>query len=301
MIKKTVIVLLSTYNGEKYLSELIDSILSQTYPYIHLIVRDDGSKDSTCEIIQSYCKENKNITFIKGDNLGPAKGFMELVRLAPDADFYAFADQDDIWLPYKIEKGIDMLVTQNANLYHSNFQMVDKDLNLLPTTTKPNVFTIGQASILYPCTGCTMIFSKKLRDIVNSYKPSYMVMHDAWIFKLAMAVSQPIVFDKNSYIYYRQHEDNVLGGIQFNTLKRIKLWLIKCFYPDRSRSMEMKELINGFASIMDSKTFFIVSSLANYLTYPILKRIRLAFDKNFVTEVPIKNILFKISIIVKSF
>ena len=103
-------IFLSTYNGSRYLKKQLDSIANQTYiDLIHLYIRDDGSSDSTLDIISKYsCK--MNITVILGDNVGPAKSFWELFTNKDImADYYAFCDQDDIWDKDKVEKGVKAL------------------------------------------------------------------------------------------------------------------------------------------------------------------------------------------------
>ena len=92
---------MSTYNGEEFVAEQMDSILNQTYKNIEIIVRDDGSKDSTTKIIKEYQKKYKNIKLYEGENLGFIKSFFELLKLV-EADYYAYADQDDIWIENKI-------------------------------------------------------------------------------------------------------------------------------------------------------------------------------------------------------
>ena len=90
-----ILILMSTYNGEKYLREQIESIRNQTIKEdIEILVRDDGSKDGTLEILEEYA-EIGTLQFIRGKNIGSAQSFHELLRIAPKYDYYAFADQDD--------------------------------------------------------------------------------------------------------------------------------------------------------------------------------------------------------------
>ena len=133
-----VMVLMSTYNGEKYLREQIDSILGQTGVSVKLLIRDDGSKDNTVEIVKQYCKENDDIKLVEGKNVGFAESFMELVyraNLYSDISYFAFSDQDDVWLNDKLISAIHMLEgihEKNApNLYFSTARAVDKDLKFL--------------------------------------------------------------------------------------------------------------------------------------------------------------------------
>jgi rhamnosyltransferase len=127
MMSKKVCVLLSTYNGEAYLREQIDSILAQIDVSVELIIRDDGSKDSTVKIINEYKNQYVNVLILDSyKNLGPANSFMELLYASGDADYYAFAEQDDIWLPEKLSKAIGIIEHKNIDgssspvLYASN-------------------------------------------------------------------------------------------------------------------------------------------------------------------------------------
>lgn len=95
---KTVSVLLSTYNGEKYLREQLDSLLVQQGVDLRIIARDDGSKDTTVEILKEYAGKDTRVSFFEGKNVGPAQSFFDLIMKSPDSDYYAFCDQDDVWI-----------------------------------------------------------------------------------------------------------------------------------------------------------------------------------------------------------
>ena len=99
---------MSTYNGEKYVREQLDSILNQTYKNIEIVVRDDGSKDNTVKIIKEYQEKYKNIKLVTGKNLGFIKSFFELLKIT-ESDYYSYADQDDIWMENKIELAVELL------------------------------------------------------------------------------------------------------------------------------------------------------------------------------------------------
>ena len=109
-------VLISTYNGEKYIREQIESILAQSYPDIRIYVRDDGSKDDTAKILWEY-SEKKLIRFVRGRNVGYGRSFGRLLRIAKEGDFWAFCDQDDIWLPDKVKWAVEWLEQQPADVF----------------------------------------------------------------------------------------------------------------------------------------------------------------------------------------
>ena len=124
-------VMLSSYNGEKYIKEQIDSILAQKIDgEMILLVRDDGSTDETKQILNEYRSKYNNISWYTGDNLKAAKSFWDLVNSAPDADYYAFCDQDDVWYPDKLVRAINALEKEAIPaLYASNVVVVDQNLN----------------------------------------------------------------------------------------------------------------------------------------------------------------------------
>ena len=105
---KSVCIVLPTYNGGKYLAKQLDSILEQTWPNCSVYIRDDGSTDETVEIAQWYCRSNSSIHLIQDSigNLGCPNSFYEIIKRVPEYDYYAFADQDDIWKTDKIERAV---------------------------------------------------------------------------------------------------------------------------------------------------------------------------------------------------
>ena len=136
-----VCVLMSTYNGENYIVEQINSILKQINVTVELIIRDDGSSDNTSSIIRKFENDYSNILFIQGENVGVGRSFMELLKYAPESDYYSFADQDDVWLEDKLCRAVNMIKelenegVDNCRhqilpvLYSSNQILVDENLN----------------------------------------------------------------------------------------------------------------------------------------------------------------------------
>lgn len=113
---ETVCVMMSTYNGEKFLERQIDSILDQKEVNIELIIRDDGSNDATCKIIQKYIEKHKNIQVYFGINLGYERSFFDLMLKAGEYKYYAFSDQDDVWDDFKLKKAIEKMQEIEKNL-----------------------------------------------------------------------------------------------------------------------------------------------------------------------------------------
>ncbi|MGX7030431.1 glycosyltransferase family 2 protein [Vagococcus zengguangii] len=216
---KKVLVMMSTYNGEKYIQEQINSILQQNKVDITLLIRDDGSKDETISIINEFQKEYVNVLFLQGENLGPANSFIKLLNDASDDfDYYAFSDQDDVWKSDKISRAISLLEKDIPSLYCSSVTIANDKLEPL-YTTKITEFSATELMLRNNVQGCTMVMNGSMKKKINEYIPKYLEMHDSWILRVATFINAKIVFDEYSGIYYRQHENNVIGKKNWNYIK----------------------------------------------------------------------------------
>lgn len=214
MKKNKVKVLLSTYNGEKYIKQLLDSVISQVGVEISILIRDDGSSDNTISIIENYEKKYGFIEIIKGKNIGYAKSFLELVKLANNADYYALCDQDDIWLKDKLISSIK-LMNENENgkplLYTSNVIPVNNNMEKLQL----NMFTQNRVLNNYECfqmsilPGCTFVINNEAKNKIAEFN-GYCESHDWAIYCICNTFGK-VIFDNNSYILYRIHDSNTIG------------------------------------------------------------------------------------------
>ena len=205
-------ILLSAYNGEKYLRTQLDSILNQTWKNLVLRIRDDGSTDGTREILKEYDEKYPNVSVYYGENKGLVKSFLSLLKES-DAAYIAFSDQDDFWLPEKVERAVERLSeVKGPALYSGNQTLVDDDLNVLPGETVPEPRPgFGNAVVESMCTGCTVLINRELVEIVAKDLPEHAIWHDWWCY-LVCTYLGTYVFDKRSFIYYRQHAGNQLGS-----------------------------------------------------------------------------------------
>ncbi len=208
---------MSTYNGEKFVKQQLDSLMAQDYSPVDILIRDDGSKDSTISIINEYSKGNPNITLIKGENKGVIASFFELVKnSASDAEYFAFCDQDDVWKKTKISRAVELLEREDKNLpllYFSRLELVDENLHFLrQSQIPPRGPALENALIQNIATGCTIVFNKKMRDLFLLHQPNPLniTMHDAWFYLLGTALGK-VVYDETANILYRQHSSNTLG------------------------------------------------------------------------------------------
>lgn len=206
---KKVQVLMSTYHGVKYLREQIDSILRQKGVEIHLLVRDDGSKDGTVDILKEYA----NIQILEAENVGAANSFLNLIEASGDYEFYAFADQDDVWDENKVAIAVEKLDRYNGPaLYSGNTRLVDKNLNRMKTETFRPKTSLGSAFVKNYATGCTVVFNRELMLRLKEYKPQYAPFHDWWVNLVCLSVGGVSIYDFEPHISYRQHDNNVVSG-----------------------------------------------------------------------------------------
>lgn len=225
-------ILMATYNGERYLSEQIESILNQSYKDWKLLVRDDGSKDRTLDILKLYkAKYPKKITLMedKKGGLRAKENFLELLRQSK-SDYIMFCDQDDVWLPNKIEVTLEKMkkVENGPTLIHTDLKVVDKELNLISDSMwryqklsperKEYNFLIVQNNI----TGCTMMINRELAKLSIGEFPNGL-MHD-WIIGIVASLKGTIDYVEERTILYRQHGNNDVGAQEYyaNFLKKIK-------------------------------------------------------------------------------
>ncbi len=220
-------VLLSTYNGEKYIREQLDSILAQKDVEVSILIRDDGSTDSTIDIVEEYCSKYSDIKLIKGSNMGACKSFFELFKEADTGyDYYALADQDDYWYQDKLSVACDRLskVDNKDNkplLYCCEADITDENLNTSGkakdtnnskattySTKKPG---FGNALIENIARGGSVVFNPTLLGMIRMDAPGDCYMHDWWLYLIASCFGKAI-HDNRAYYKYRQHKDNVLGA-----------------------------------------------------------------------------------------
>lgn len=244
---KNVLVLMSSYNGEKYIEDQIDSILNQTGCNVTLRVRDDGSTDSTCIILEKYKNEGK-LTWYTGENLRPAKSFLNLISTSPkDYEYYAFADQDDVWKCNKLESAIIYLRNiAGPAIYCCNAELVDSNMKSMNQLCNNYVLHPNFTGVLLGggIQGATMVLNNKLAiNLIGKSITETIKMHDYYISSVCFAIGGTVIYDHRPFLLYRQHENNVLGVNKkiFATLK------------------------NRYEMIMNKKDMFNISETANQI------------------------------------
>lgn len=230
-----VTILLSTYNGEKFIREQIDSIIQQNYKNWVLLIRDDGSSDRTIEIVESYSIIDNRVKVIRDryGNQGPAKSFIRLLAYVK-TEYFMFCDQDDVWLPYKVEESIDVLKSYaGPHLIFTDLKVVDESLDEISASfmkksrfdpVKGGDFT--KLLIQNVVVGCTIAANKQLLEkskLSEFNSPTNIMMHDWWLALVASSLGKITYLDKPT-ILYRQHGGNCLGAKDSGFLHYI--WLL---------------------------------------------------------------------------
>lgn len=296
---KKVIVLLSTYNGQKYLKEQLDSLVNQTLKPYKILIRDDGSTDETIQIINEYKERYDYIDFYSGENLKPAKSFFDLINKCENADYYALCDQDDVWFLDKLESAINMLEEKDNSiplLYAGRFILTDKDLNPIPSKVSElyGYSDFAHSLVYHTSPGCTMVFNHEARKQIVKYdiNKEYCVIHDAIIHKVVALMGQ-MILDENPHIYYRQHGNNQIGltASKFKTL----ITRITNFTSGRLknyRSDLAKSLLNVYGNQCDKDKYCLLNMIANYRSDKQAKK-QLLSCKDFKVK-GVNNLIFKL-------
>ena len=227
-----VLVLLATFNGENFLREQIDSVLNQSCVDIRLIVADDASSDQTCVILtEEYNFPNIELSKNLPGTGSAANNFLTMVsrlNFEEKFDYVAFSDQDDIWLPSKMEVATLSLDKNNADLYCSNLTKWDTSNNSYSLLKKD--FPQKKFDFLFEggSAGCTYVFTrdfaKQLQFFLTAVDTTNWkaFSHDWLVYFFARSKNFKVVIDSNSYIHYRIHNANVHGHLNQMSIATIK-------------------------------------------------------------------------------
>lgn len=221
MTNSLISIVLCSYNGERFIKEQIDSLLQQTYPNLEIIISDDASTDGTPEILEGYKNDKRIKLFLQPGNLGPSKNF-EFALQQANGEYIAFSDQDDIWLPGKIEKlysviSDKLLVYSDSELIREDGKPLHKYLSQLRKMySGDETYGFIFSNVVW---GHTMMINKKLLTEVLPIPPD--TPHDIWFAFKAASVSG-IKFLPASLALYRQHNKTMTKTLPVKTHRRPK-------------------------------------------------------------------------------
>lgn len=222
-----IIILLSVYNGAGFIDQQLDSIRKQDIEAeIAVYVRDDGSCDNTREIVNAWGDRLQVIWADSSRNLGAAQSFMYLLCTAPEADYYAYCDQDDYWYPDKLSRAVRQLEKYGQSmpvLYFANSRLVDRDIKPLNATASPTepIISIGAQLVCGNCQGSTMVMNRRLCRLLIEKDIKQIVMHDLTTMLYAIAFGT-VIYEKEPVMDYRQHEGNVESTLKKGLASRFR-------------------------------------------------------------------------------
>jgi glycosyltransferase involved in cell wall biosynthesis len=222
-------VVLASYNGEKFIGEQLQSILSQTEERLEVIVRDDASTDDTQRIAAQYASRDRRVQVCAGKTrLGIKGNFLEALAKA-SGDFVAFSDQDDWWYPTKIEVQKKLLQTNpDRQLAYSDLEVCDGKLNVQSSSfwkqagIRPRSGRLGSKTLLRNLApGCSMMIRKGLGALMRQVPENAEFMHDHLAFVLA-SLTGGVVYTQQPLVKYRQHSQNSIGAGESGPFDRAK-------------------------------------------------------------------------------
>ncbi len=275
-------ILLATYNGEEYIGQQLDSLLNQTYKDIRILIHDDCSKDQTVSVVKEYVKKYPNqITLLEDQvHCGSAqKNFMHIAK-SSTADYVMFCDQDDFWLPEKVEKTLNEMKRIEAQsgknipiLVFCDYKAVDGNLQDLDFNEAHNQiakYKLNFSNLLVQnyVTGCTMMINRVLCQMMGDYD-SRILMHDWWLALLASSCGRISHFSE-PLILYRQHGDNTVGAVDVKSFK----YRWSKFTDKRTKNMQYlylnqaKAMYERYGDTMPKESLSILSNFIHLYECP---------------------------------
>lgn len=269
-------IILSTYNGEKYLKEQLDSILSQSFSDFKVLVRDDGSTDNTVAILKEYEKMYPNkISLIEDDegNLRSTRSFMKLLEYSSDCEYVMFCDQDDVWLPEKIELTLKKIIEMEEEfgdiplLVHTDLVVVDESLRIINNSffnfqkIDPYRDSFNNLLMQNVITGCTVMINK---DLVQKCLPipDGVIIHDWWAGLVASKFGK-IGYLSQATIQYRQHRANVVGAKGFTMLAVFrKIYVLFTSDIIKQYQKQAKAFLKKYQNELNSETIQILQEFS---------------------------------------
>ncbi len=301
-----VTVLMSTYNGERFIKQQLDSIFNQKNINVRLVVRDDGSTDKTLDILNEYKESGNDLIIHEGENIKPCKSFLKLIGNYCDDDYFALADQDDIWDDNKLFIAIDKLQkcdSKKPALYYSNLRLVDENNIFFRNahTTPFNTENKYSALAENRATGCTIVYNRRLAETVWEKKIENFTMHDAYLFVICSLLGN-VCYDFEPHINYRQHAENVVGiKLKEKKFSNIKMHFLRfCDKGKHPRYDDAKIILDSFSEELNETDLKQIKKIVNYKK-SIRNRLALLLDKDIVSLDLRHNIRLKFLILYGNF
>jgi len=295
-------VLMSVYNGEKYLLDQLISLKNQKEVMLKILIRDDGSTDrSLAKMFEFARKTDIEVSIFSGPNIGVIASFFELLKTSDNnVQYYAFCDQDDVWHSDKLYRAILLMKHIPAHIpamYCSRTELVDDNYSHLaywPQLPKKGP-SFNNALIENIAVGCTIVINHTARDLILRELPdtSRIIMHDWWIYLCVSAFGE-VVYDPEPHILYRQHNSNLIGGARgtFDKWSKKLRSFIRNYnkYLLRKQAEEFYKLYGN--DLSDEKRKILNSFLNNNQNF--YKRLMYSCTTKLYRQNSIEDLLFRI-------
>ncbi|XOQ47655.1 MAG: Putative glycosyltransferase EpsE [Eubacteriales bacterium] len=292
-------ILMASYNGERYIGEQIESILNQTETNWKLVIQDDCSSDATYQIACRYAAKypEKIAVFRRAENSGSAaNNFFSMLTYA-DGDYVMFCDDDDVWLPNKIEKSMEMMRKEEQKngidkpvLVHSDLVVVDENLNILSRSMFQRQNLDAKRCRLHNIlvqnivTGCTMAVNRSLiRMVTKTEMPEKAIMHDWWFALIASAFGT-IAFVDTPTVLYRQHGKNAVGAKNANSIAYNFKRLMQSTQAKNvlnNTYLQAQEFMERFSLMLDATSLNLVKDFTAIPQLTKMQKIKMLYRRNF--------------------
>ena len=291
-------VVMSTYNGGDRIVKQLDSIFSQQGVDVECFIRDDGSKDNnTCNVLKNYMRHEDRLKVEFAENVGWQRSFLLALSKAPKADYYAFSDQDDVWMNDKLSKSISELEKhdpEKALLFHCNRISCTPDLKALPVQASKVPCPLNKKNALTQeyAQGCSIVINDTARNLVCRHFPPENVPHDFWTGLICYYFGE-VYYSPEPLFYHINHGCNAstAGHIKESRQRRLKSFLRESSYPNVA-----KDLINGYNDLLSTDDCKFLHNVATNKG-SFVKKLRLVFDPDFKRVNWQGTLLLKLSVL----
>ncbi len=243
-------VLMSTYNGEKYISDQMNSILSQEGVSVRVAIRDDGSTDGTRDLLFKYRQDNPGAVSVDlGENMGFLKSFEKILLNSRHAEFYAFSDQDDVWGTEKLRRAIGVLEKSGDSpaFYASSVLISDQNLKPLTCNSFPNfTYSIASEFVRHRLAGHTMVWNEALQSKIREVGQLPVWSHDQHVVLIALLVGATCYLDSASWVRHRRLDASITPG-GGSPIKRLKHEL--ALINNRGNLMDRRKLAESLLGL----------------------------------------------------
>lgn len=294
---------MSAYNGSKYIKAQLDSIFRQKDVDVTCYIRNDGSTDNTANVLNDFTPphhiEYGALVINDGDNVGWEKSFLLALQEAPKGDYYAFADQDDIWFEDKLASGIGMLEAQDNNnvplMYHCNKISTDENMKPLRHQVRrtPKPLNRQNAMIQEYAQGCSIILNEAARQLVLRHLPKEKIAHDFWCGLLCYLVGE-VIYDNRPHFYHISHRNNASG--EGHTIGSWRKRLSKYFTHDFIYYLPIADLVQGYGDMLSEGDKRFINKLKTYKqSLPV--KMSLLFSTHFIRDSILGTLSLKTAIL----